>query len=55
LAPIILGRSLNFGDGTINSIVGGTTLLILVSVTIETLKKIEAQATSIDYDRFIKY
>ena len=55
LAPIIMGSSLNFGDGTINSIVGGTTLLILVSVTIETLKQVEAQATSIDYDRFTKY
>ena len=51
--PIVFSNNLNFGgDGTLNGIVGGTTLLILVSVTIETLKQIEAQATAIDYDRF---
>jgi preprotein translocase subunit SecY len=57
LLPIILSSSLNFGDntGTLNGIVGGTTLLILVSVAIETLKQIEAQATAVDYDRFTKY
>jgi preprotein translocase SecY subunit len=41
--------------GTLVGVVGGTTLLILVSVTIETLKQIEAQATSVDYNRFTKY
>jgi preprotein translocase subunit SecY len=55
VVPILMGSNLRVGDGTINSIVGGTTLLILVSVTIETLKQIEAQATSIDYERFTKY
>jgi preprotein translocase SecY subunit len=57
LLPIILSTSINFGDstGTLNGIVGGTTLLILVSVCIETLKQIEAQATAVDYDRFTKY
>lgn len=53
--PIVFSHNLNFGgDGTLNGIVGGTTLLILVSVTIETLKQIEAQATAIDYDRFTR-
>ena len=53
--PIVFSQNLNFGgDGTLNGIVGGTTLLILVSVTIETLKQIEAQATAIDYDRFTR-
>jgi preprotein translocase SecY subunit len=54
LLPILLSQNLSFGDntGTLNGIVGGTTLLILVSVTIETLKQIEAQATGVDYDRF---
>jgi preprotein translocase subunit SecY len=57
LLPILLSSNLNFGDntGTLNGIVGGTTLLILVSVSIETLKQIEAQATAVDYDRFTKY
>jgi preprotein translocase subunit SecY len=51
--PFIFNRYLQIGDGTLTGIVGGTTLLILVSVTIETLKQIEAQATIVDYDRFI--
>ncbi len=56
LIPVVFSHNLNFGgDGTLNGIVGGTTLLILVSVTIETLKQIEAQATNIDYERFTKY
>ncbi len=53
--PIIFQDKLQIGDGTLTGIVGGTTLLILVSVTIETLKQIEAQATSVDYNRFTKY
>jgi len=53
--PIIFNRNVQFGDGTLSGIVGGTTLLILVSVTIEVLRAIEAQATSIDYNRFTKY
>ncbi len=55
IIPFFFNKSLNFGDGTLNGIVGGTTLLILVSVTIEVLRAIEAQATSIDYNRFTKY
>jgi preprotein translocase subunit SecY len=57
LLPIVLSSSLSFGDstGTLNGIVGGTTLLIMVSVCIETLKQIEAQATAVDYDRFTKF
>ena len=55
ITPIIFQDKLQIGDGTLTNIVGGTTLLILVSVTIETLKQIEAQATSVDYDKFTKY
>lgn len=55
IVPFIFNRTFQFGDGTLSGIVGGTTLLILVSVTIETLKQLEAQATAIDYQRFTKY
>ena len=55
IVPIVFQDKLQIGDGTLTSVVGGTTLLILVSVTIETLKQIEAQATSVDYNRFTKY
>lgn len=55
IIPIAFSKNIQFGDGTLSGIVGGTTLLILVSVTIEVLRAIEAQATSIDYDRFTKY
>ncbi len=55
IVPFIFNRAFQFGDGTLSGIVGGTTLLILVSVTIETLKQLEAQATAIDYQRFTKY
>ena len=53
--PIALTNNIAFQDSTLSGIVGGTTLLILVSVTVETLKQIEAQATSIDYERFTTY
>lgn len=52
--PLLFSESLQLGDGTLTAIVGGTTLLILVSVTTETLKQIEAQASIVDYDRFAK-
>lgn len=52
--PILLGNNLQMSGGVISGVVGGTTLLILVSVTIESLTQIMAQATSIDYDRFTK-
>ncbi len=55
IVPIIFNQYIQFGDGTLTSIVGGTTLLILVSVTIESIKQIEAQATAVDYERFTKY
>jgi preprotein translocase SecY subunit len=55
IIPILLQDKIQVGDGQLAGIVGGTTLLILVSVTIETLKQIEAQATSVDYNRFTKY
>jgi preprotein translocase subunit SecY len=55
ILPLSFNKFLSFGDGTLTGIVGGTTLLILVSVTIETLKQIEAQATAVDYQRFTKY
>ena len=51
--PILFNKYITAGDGTLSGIVGGTTMLILVSVTIETLKQIEAQATIVDYDRFM--
>ncbi len=54
ILPIIIGNNLQIGANPISAIVGGTTLLILVSVTIESLSQIMAQATSIDYDRFTK-
>ena len=49
------GAKIGDNDGTLTGIVGGTTLLILVSVAIETLKQIDAQATNVDYDRFTSY
>lgn len=55
IVPLFFNNRFNFGDGTLNTIVGGSTLLILVAVSIETLKQIEAQATAIDYERFTKY
>jgi preprotein translocase SecY subunit len=55
IMPILFQEKLTVGDGTLTGIVGGTTLLILVSVAIESLKQIEAQATSVDYNRFTKY
>ena len=55
VVPIIFNNYIQFSDSNLTGIVGGTTLLILVSVTIETLKQIEAQATAIDYERFTKY
>ena len=54
LVPLLFSNALTFGDSNINGIIGGTSLLILVAVTIETLKQIETQAISIDYDRFAK-
>jgi len=54
LVPILFSSAITFGDANINGIIGGTSLLILVAVTIETLKQIETQAISIDYDRFSK-
>jgi preprotein translocase subunit SecY len=53
--PLTFQHQIQFGDGTLTGIVGGTTLLILVSVSMEVLKKIEAQATAVDYNRFTKY
>jgi preprotein translocase SecY subunit len=54
LVPFLFRNAIQIGDGTLTAIVGGTTLLILVSVTMETLKQVEAQATIVDYDRFVK-
>jgi preprotein translocase subunit SecY len=54
LVPILFSNAITFGDSNVNGIIGGTSLLILVAVTIETLKQIETQAISIDYDRFSK-
>ncbi len=53
ILPIIFQSKLqNLGDGTLTGIVGGTTILILVAVTVESLQQIDAQATNVDYDRF---
>ncbi len=54
LIPLLFSNAITFGDSNVNGIIGGTSLLILVAVTIETLKQIETQAISIDYDRFAK-
>jgi preprotein translocase subunit SecY len=54
ILPLLLSNYVRLGGDSISGIVGGTTLLILVAVTIETLKQIETQAISIDYDRFSK-
>jgi len=54
--PIIIGRFVEFdGGSSLTSVVGGTTLLILVSVTIDSLRQIKAQTTAVDYERFTKY
>jgi preprotein translocase subunit SecY len=55
VVPLAFQNNFQVGDGTLTSIAGGTTLLILVAVTIESLKQIEAQATAVDYERFTKF
>jgi preprotein translocase subunit SecY len=52
ILPIVFQSKLQIGDGTLTGIVGGTTILILVAVTVESLQQIDAQATNVDYDRF---
>lgn len=55
LFPILLSNYIQFDRSNgLASIVGGTTILILVSVAIEALRQIEAQITTVDYDRFVK-
>jgi preprotein translocase SecY subunit len=56
ILPFFFSRQIDFlgQNSSLSGVVGGTTMLILVSVTIETLKAIEAQATIVDYDRFVK-
>lgn len=55
LFPIVLSKYIQFDRSQgLASIVGGTTILILVSVAIETLRQLEAQITTVDYDRFVK-
>jgi preprotein translocase subunit SecY len=55
VVPLAFQNNFQIGDGTLTSIAGGTTLLILVAVTIETLKQLEAQATAVDYERFTDF
>lgn len=55
LFPILLSNYIQFDQSNgLAAIVGGTTILILVSVAIEALRQIEAQITTVDYDRFVK-
>jgi preprotein translocase SecY subunit len=55
LIPILLQNNLRLdqNNSTLTAIVGGTTLVILVSVVVETMKALDAQASIVDYDRFI--
>jgi len=53
--PIVISQYITFTQQTgLASVVGGTTILILVSVAIDTLRQIDAQITSVDYDRYLK-
>jgi preprotein translocase subunit SecY len=55
LLPILLGQYIQFDQQSgLAAIVGGTTILILVSGAIESLKQIDAQITLVDYDRYLK-
>jgi preprotein translocase subunit SecY len=55
LFPILLSQFIQLDRSQgLASIVGGTTILILVSVAIETLRQLEAQITTVDYDSFVK-
>lgn len=53
--PIVVNSNLSASLGSLSSIVGGTSVLILVSVAMESLRQINAQITSVDYERFTKY
>ena len=44
----------NTGGGALVYTFGGTSLLIMVGVALETLKQIEAQLTMRNYDGFMK-
>jgi preprotein translocase SecY subunit len=55
LIPILLSRFILIDQGSgLGSVVGGTTILILVSVALDTLRQIDAQITSADYNQFVK-
>ena len=58
LSPYIIIRFLdlgnNTGGGALVYTFGGTSLLIMVGVTLETLKQIEAQLLMRNYDGFMK-
>lgn len=58
IAPYILIKLLNLGSNTGGGALvytfGGTSLLIMVGVALETLKQIEAQLTMRNYDGFMK-
>lgn len=56
LFPIVMSQSVDLGaSGVLSSVIGGTSLLILVSVAMESLRQIDAQATAVDYERFTSY
>ena len=53
VSPIIVGAL--FADSVIGSFsLGGTALLIVVSVVVETMKQLEAQLMMRNYEGFIK-
>jgi len=58
IAPYLLIKLLNLGSNTGGGALvytfGGTSLLIMVGVALETLKQIEAQLTMRNYDGFMK-
>jgi preprotein translocase subunit SecY len=50
----LLNLGSNTGGGALVYTFGGTSLLIMVGVALETLKQIEAQLTMRNYDGFMK-
>ena len=49
IIPSVIGAVTNQS----NMAVGGTSIMIVVSVVLETLKSIESQVTSRNYDKFL--
>jgi preprotein translocase subunit SecY len=55
LVPIIVTKAFGFSsaDGSSSIVVGGTSLIIIVGVAIETFKQIETQSETKDYKGFL--